>query len=457
MKKLSIITQVILINIFVMALFICIFISQNYSVVSKQLDTLEDEKINSIVKTLEPLVSINLALDLKDNYVSAIENIIKNNEEIVSIKLFDDKEQVIYKNDRLSKELLNTKEISIVLTDNLLKTSIGTMRVYYTFSNIYTELLADFKIFLFYMFILFIISLLILTILIKRNLNPLQILKNKIQKYSFEDKVIFNKMQGNNELVVINNSIKQMVERLEKEVDIRILYEKEIMQKNRLASQGEMLDNIAHQWRQPLMKINAILLNIDRMSELNSLEKSYLSEKISEASNTTYYMSQTIEVFREFVNPNKQKEEFEIIDVINQAINFMNSSLEEVKISFRYKKNPLVFGMKNELIQVFISLFTNSVDIFEQKNIKNSKIDIRIFEKNNNVVVILKDNAGGIKDELLGKIFDPYVTTKFKSGGTGMGLYICKLILANSFNGTINAKNSRDGAIFILQIKGENR
>lgn len=457
MKKLSIITQVILINIFVMALFICIFISQNYSVVSKQLVTLEDEKINSIVKTLEPLVSINLALGLKDNYISAIENVTKNYEEILYIELFDENEQVIYKNNKLSEEFLNTKNIDITLIDNLLKTSIGTMRVYYTFPNIYTELLNDFKIFLLYMFILFIISLLILTILIIKNLNPLQILKNKIQKYSFEDKVIFNEMQGNNELVVINNSIKQMVERLEKEVDTRILYEKEIMQKTRLASQGEMLDNIAHQWRQPLMKINGILLNIDRMSELNSLGKGYLSEKISEASNTTYYMSQTIEVFREFVNPNKQKEEFEIIDVINQAIRFMNSSIEEVKISFRYEKNPLVFGMKNELIQVFISLFTNSIDIFELRNIKNRKVDIRIFEKNNNVIIILKDNAGGIKNELLGKLFDPYVTTKFKSGGTGMGLYICKLILVNSFNGTIRAKNSKDGAMFTLQIKGENR
>ena len=440
-----------------MAVFISLFILQNYSVVSKQLDTLEDEKITSIANTLEPLVSINLALDLKDNYVNAIENSLNNNEEIVSIALFDNNKELIYKKNRLSKDLLNTKEIHLLLTDNLLQTPIGTMRVAYTFSNIYTQLLSDFKVFLFYMFVLFIISLLIVTILIKRNLNPLQVLKNKIQNYSFEEKILFDEMQGNNEFVVINNSVKQMLERLEKEVETRILYEKEIMQKNRLASQGEMLDNIAHQWRQPLMKINAILLNIDRMSELDSLKKDYLSQKITEASNTTYFMSQTIEVFREFVNPNKQKEEFELIDVINQAIHFMNSSLQEVKISFRYQKNPIVFGMKNELIQVFISLFTNSVDIFKQKNIQGGKIDIRIFQKNSSMIVALKDNAGGIKKELLEKIFDPYVTTKFKSGGTGMGLYICKLILANSFNATISAKNSKDGAMFILHLKGENR
>lgn len=456
MKRLSILIQVSLINILVMAIFMIVFISQNYLNVSKQLNILEDEKIDSIIKTLEPLISINLSLDLKENYISAIGNVLKNYQEITSIELLSEDNQIIYKNERENIESFNPKSISIKLNDSLLKTPIGTMIVNYTFSNIYIKILNDFKLFLFYMFILFIFSLIISTIFMKQNLNPLKILKEKMLRYSFNDKVIFEEIAGKNEIAIINNSAKQMIERVEKELETRILYEKEIMNKNRLASQGEMLDNIAHQWRQPLMKINAILLNIDRMSELNKLEKKYLAQKIMEASDTVFYMSETIEVFREFVNPNKSKEKFELTHAVHQAIKFLNTSVDDIKISFKYEKEYEIKGMKNELIQVLISLLTNTLEVFESRAIEKKEIKINIFKEEYSFVITIEDTAGGIKEDLIEKIFDPYVTTKYKSGGTGMGLYIAKIIMISSFKGDISVVNTNLGAKFIIVIpKGE--
>jgi signal transduction histidine kinase len=454
MNKLSIITKVIFINIIVMAFFLIIFIWQNYITVAKQLDKVGDEKISSIIRTLEPIVSINLSLGLKNNYINAIENIILNYKEIVTITLFDENEQVIYKNDRIIKNSLDTKQASIKLKDSLLQTPLGTLKIYYTFADISNKLLEDFKIFLFYMFLFFLLSLFISIVLIKKNLYPLEILKNKMLTYSFNDKVIFEKMSGQNEIVVINNSVKQMIERIEKEVDTRILYEKDIMQKNRLASMGEMIDNIAHQWRQPLMKINSILLNIDRMSELNKLEKTYLSHKIIEASETVYHMSETIDVFREFVNPNKVKEKFELNETFDQAIKFMNSSFNDITVIFKSDNKFYLNGIENELTQVILSLFTNSKEIFEIRKIKNKEIFINIFKDEDNIIITIEDNAGGIKDEFIKKIFDPYFTTKYSSGGTGMGLYICKLIVTNSFKGTIDAENIENGVMFKIIIKG---
>lgn len=454
MNKLSIISKVILLNIIIMTFFWTIFMWQNYLTVAKQLNQVGDEKISSIEKTLEPIVAINLSLGLTQNYESAIENIISNYNEIVSITLLDENEQVIYTNNRITKNTLKTNQISIKLKDSLLETSIGTMSVSYTFSDTYNKILKDFKAFLFYMFLFFLASLFILIALMKRSIYPLEVLKNKMLYYSFNNKTIFEKMNGQNEIVVINNSVKQMIERIEKEVDTRILYEKQIMQKIRLASMGEMIDNIAHQWRQPLMKINSILLNIDRMSELNKLEKTYLSEKIVEASNTVFHMSETIDVFREFVNPNKIKQKFELNEAINQSIKFMSSSLEDVEVSFKTKTKYYINGVENELVQVILSLFTNSIEIFEIRKISNKKINIDIFTENENTIITIKDNAGGIESDFLNKIFDPYFTTKYTSGGTGMGLYICKLILTNSFEGNIDVVQAKNGTIFKLSMKG---
>lgn len=439
-----------------MAIFMSIFITRNYFIVSNQLIVLEDEKISGIVKSLQPIVAINLSLGFEENYIENIGNTMNIHKEIVGIELLNNQKNIIYKNFKNTFNAKNTKVYKVHLEDALLKTSLGTMKVYYTFSSIYTHLLYDFLHFLFTMLLFFIFSLIISTLLIKQNLNSLQTLKEKMLNYKLNNNAEFKKMEYKNEVAIINNAAVEMLQHIEKEVVTRILYEKEIMQKNRLASMGEMLDNIAHQWRQPLMKMNGIFLNLDRMIELDKLDKEYLEHKITEASNTIYHMSQTIDAFRDFVNPNKEQQSFSIIETIANSLKFLQSSLENINITFEYDQQCNVYGMKNELLQVLISILTNSIEILEQKNIKNKEIIIHVITEDSSVVLSIEDNGGGLDETILESVFEPYFTTKYKSGGTGMGLYICKLIMTNSFKGTISAENTPHGAKFLLKLSTQN-
>ena len=456
MKNLSIVKQIAIINIIVMAIFMGIFATKNYTIVSNQLVTLEDEKIDAIVTTLSPIIAINLSLGLKSNYIESIENVMQAHKEIVGIALIDDKKNIIYKIFPKDINAKNTKLYEIGLKDEILTTSIGTMKVYYTFSTIYTKLLNNFFSFLSIMFVFFIFALIFSALLIKLNLKSLQRLKQNMLDYTLNDETVFKKIDALNEVAIINNTAVDMLHRIEKEVNARILYENQITQKNRLASMGEMLDNIAHQWRQPLMKINGILLNIDRAMELDKLDKEYLTEKLNEASNTTYFMSQTIETFRDFVNPNKEKKAFELVEIVQRSLQFFETSFLNVNIIFEHDRQYILHGIENELIQVLISIFSNSLEVFKQRNVQMPFIKINIVDEESIIFVYIEDNGGGIDENILEQIFDPYFTTKYKSGGSGMGLYICRMIITNSFNGNISATNSYIGAKFILTInKGD--
>lgn len=454
MKNLSIFTQIVIINTIVMAFFIGIFIYKNYTTVSNQLVLLEDEKINSIAKSLTPIISINMSLGLEDNLKDIIKNGMQIHKEIQGVEIINDNNQTIFENFNNEKIDSTIKVYNIELIDSILKTPIGKMRVYYAFSDISIKLLKEFSLFLFWMFLFFLFSILISTLLIRYNLKSLQHLKEKMLSYSLNKKTVFQEESSKNEIAVINNSAIKMIKKIEEEVLKRILYEKEIMQKNRLASMGEMIDNIAHQWRQPLMKINAILLNTDRAIELKKYDEAYLQTKLDEISNTVYFMSNTIDTFREFLNPNKTKQHFEIKESIVKSIEFLENSLNNIEVNLKGKEY-LISASQSEFMQVMISILSNAIDVFETKEIENQKIDISVYEDDLNICIEILDNAGGIEDENLYKIFDPYFTTKHKEGGTGMGLYIAKMIMMSSFKGDISVKNEAKGARFTLKILKE--
>jgi signal transduction histidine kinase len=449
MKNLSIFTQIIIINTIVMAFFIGIFIFRNYTIVSNQLVLLEDEKINSIAKTLTPIISINISLGLEDNLKDIIKDGMQIHSEIVGVEILDNNKKIIFTNLNNEKMDSNIKIYNIELKDTIFKTSIGKMKVYYTFSNIYEKLLNQFSTFLFWMLFFFLISVLVSTLLIRNNLKSLKSLKNKMFDYSLNKNIVFEEVNSKNEIAVINNSAAKMIKKIEEEVEKRILFEKEIMQKNRLASMGEMLDNIAHQWRQPLMKINGILLNTDRAIELKKYDENYLQNQLNEISNTVFFMSNTIDTFREFLNPNRAKNRFEILNSIKKAIKLLDTSLSDVEISFNALEHEIE-AFESEFIQVIIAILSNTIDIFEEREIEKKVLNINIYEKEFNVYIEIEDNAKGIDKDIIEQIFDPYFTTKYKLGGTGMGLYIAKTIMINSFNGDISVINTNIGAKFII-------
>ena len=260
-----------------------------------------------------------------------------------------------------------------------------------------------------------------------------------MKNYSLEKNSTLKEDEFKNEISVINNSAVKMVKKIEEELEKRILYEKEIMQKNRLASMGEMIDNIAHQWRQPLMKINAIVLNTDRSIELKKYDEKYLQNRLDDISQAVYHMSNTIDTFREFLNPHKAKESFEISNSIKKSLKVLNTLLVDIEVNIN-QKEIYINAYESEFMQVIISILSNSIDIFKARDIEKKYINIDIYEDDIHYFISIKDSAGGIKEDIIDKIFEPYFTTKHKSGGTGMGLYISKLIIQSSFKGDIKVK-----------------
>ena len=225
-----------------------------------------------------------------------------------------------------------------------------------------------------------------------------------------------------------------------------------LIQKSKMAAMGEMIGNIAHQWRQPLSQVSGLFFDIESAYDYKELDKKYLSKRVDEANDLLEYMSKTIDDFRNFFNPNSKKEEFLISDSVSIALRIVRSTLDFHKIDLQIDINSdeKIYGYKNEYSQVIVNIISNAKDILIDRNIKEPKIKIYL-ENGDKPVLCIEDNARGIEKEIIDKIFDPYFTTKYDYG-TGIGLYMTKLIIEEKMNGLITAKNSKEGAIFTIEV-----
>jgi len=224
-----------------------------------------------------------------------------------------------------------------------------------------------------------------------------------------------------------------------------------LIQQNRLASMGEMISTIAHQWRQPLSQINGRVLGLDIDYKKKRLTDEVMEEHLSDIEQITVNMSGIINDFMNFFNTTKEVETFEIKDIIFEAIRIVeSSSFEKVKIVYNLEDITLQ-GHKSELIQAILIVINNAIDAYSGTEV--AKIIIGVKEQEDNVVILtFKDNGDGVSDEVLRHMFEPYYTTKHKSQGTGLGLYILKMIIENGMGGKAYIKNDVEGATFTLEI-----
>jgi signal transduction histidine kinase len=230
--------------------------------------------------------------------------------------------------------------------------------------------------------------------------------------------------------VAISYKIKEIRDEKEEQKEM-------LVQQSRLASMGEMLGNIAHQWRQPLTRLGFILINIEDKDKQKHHEK-----KLEEASTQLEFMSQTIDDFRSFYEPNKKKELFSLADETQKVIEFI--SFENIEIELKVVEDARILNYKNEYKQVLLNLLTNAKDVLIEGEIILPKIIIEI----NATEVKVSDNAGGISIENIEKIFEPYFTTKEK--GMGIGLYMSKMIVERNMGGKLEVCNDKEGAVFTL-------
>ena len=248
----------------------------------------------------------------------------------------------------------------------------------------------------------------------------------------------------------------ELEEEVEKQLEKRLEKEYLLMQHSKLATMGEMIGHIAHQWRQPLAQLGGIFMNLDSAYAHEDLTPEYLEKRIERGNELIKYMSQTIDDFRHFFEPNRTKKKFDVAEYIQNAINIIEATLTYHKIELEVKtpkEKLLIEGYPSEFSQVILNLLDNAKDVLVERNIATPKITIESKVLNDEVSVEISDNAGGIDEAIIENIFDIYFSTKREKGGSGLGLYMSKLIIERKGMGQISVKNGQEGAIFTISLK----
>ncbi|MBY0539887.1 MAG: PAS domain-containing sensor histidine kinase [Campylobacterales bacterium] len=242
----------------------------------------------------------------------------------------------------------------------------------------------------------------------------------------------------------------------------KLIKEKLLYQQSKMAAMGEMIGNIAHQWRQPLGVISMSASGIKLWQEDGLYSQEEVKTFVKSILSSAQYLSDTIDDFRNFYQEDLEKSDFEVKKAIDKTINLLKTELikEEIKVVYLRETELFLNGIENQFLQVTMNILNNAKDVLLEKNIQNKYIFIEIYKEEENICIEIQDNAGGVNDQIIEHIFEPYFTTKHKSLGTGIGLYMSEEIVTKQLNGelivcnkVINYQNSKYfGACFKIKI-----
>jgi len=446
---------------------------------------------NQYQKTVQLSHTIGLVLGqniaklilLDDISVAAdITSQLKSFPNLYSMVLYNKKEKVIYryskdgksfKIDPLPKHIDTTTKINngflnIYIKAKYQDTFLGYIKFHIKIEKIWCVVEENLLTMLSIWLIMFIISYLLAFYYAKEFTQPiLKLVKflENVDTINIINKKI--KITQNNEYGLLYDEINTMLKRIKKshkeletyKNNLEDIIEKKIEEntkqlnilqhQSKLAQMGEMIGSIAHQWRQPLneLSINIQKLKYDFLD--NKLDKNFIENFVLENKQIINFMSKTIDDFRNFFMIDKLKEHFSIKQIIDNSLSIQKAQLSNHNIQVNLKGDDFtIYGYKNELQQVILNLMVNAKDILIEKNIQKPQIEI-IF-KNNTITV--KDNGGGIPNNIVDRIFEPYYTTKEQGKGTGMGLYISKMIIEDNLKGKLTVINGLYGAHFIIDL-----
>jgi PAS domain S-box-containing protein len=240
-----------------------------------------------------------------------------------------------------------------------------------------------------------------------------------------------------------------------KEVQLQLqLQEKQemLLWQSRFASLGQMMANIAHQWRQPLTELNLLLYTLKKAALSGDNEE--VETIHADTQRVIHSMSQTIDDFQNFFKPGKEKEPFDPRNSIDNALALLKKALrkEAINLTLTTDKGITLLGIQNELTQVLVNLIQNAKDALVAQEIDDPHITIMLSQKDTHAIITVEDNAGGVPEALKGKIFEPYFTTKHARQGTGLGLFMSKLIVEKSLDGSLSVHDTDQGASFRIAI-----
>ena len=246
------------------------------------------------------------------------------------------------------------------------------------------------------------------------------------------------------------NFYEELDRRVNEEIEKRREKEQLLIAQSKLATLGEMLGNIAHQWRHPLTRLSLLIQNFSFAIEKNRLTPEFVEKFKEQATAQINYMSETIDDFINFFKRDNEKKEFSLKEIIDSALKLIEGRIKSnnIKVDVKVLSDERILGYKSEFSQVVLNILNNAIDVIKERDIKNGKITVIIDGK----TLKIKDNGGGIPEGIKDKIFEPYFTTKFQSQGTGIGLYMSKVIITQHFNGKLYAYNDEEGAVFVVEL-----
>ena len=292
--------------------------------------------------------------------------------------------------------------------------------------------------------------------------HDLEFIKAIINSFSTKLENAINACKYHFDLLTINQNLAL---RIEEEVEKNRQKDKHIMQQSRMAQMGEMISMIAHQWRQPLGSISAVVAGMKLKILLNKFDltsedgreasKQFTQQSLHKIEEYVRFLTNTIDDFRNFFKPDKHKESTSSLKLVQRTLEIIGKALEingiTVHVDAHTSKEIMVYA--NEVTQVILNILKNAEDVIKERETKHAQITITIDKDNNWQTISIEDNAGGIPKSVLPHIFEPYFSTKSDKNGTGLGLYMSRTIIEEHCGGKLEAQNTANGALFIIKLK----
>lgn len=301
-----------------------------------------------------------------------------------------------------------------------------------------------------------ILTLIVLIIGIKHflidKINYIKEETSNINLENLKDKIVVDTKDEFNDLA---ENINIMTEKLASEIEENTQKDIILAEQGKMAAMGEMMGNIAHQWRQPLSAISSNASSIKLFSQMGMVQKDDLEKTCDDITQKAQYLSDTIEIFRNFLKDTKEYKLVNLQQSFETVFAIVGSSLKNNDIELVKNipnQNIELMLTTGEIEQVLINILNNAKDAIKENEIENGKILFDVIIYLDKIVISIEDNAGGIPNEVMPKIFIPYFTTKHESVGTGLGLHMSYKIVTESLQGTIYAKNTNDGAKFFIEL-----
>lgn len=448
---------------------IFIFIQIN---VSSVLNESEKAKIELVTQTLKPIISTYLTFDQQEMLSDTLRTFFQN-PNILYVSLIDANNTVLFKQRYPHSKIQETITFSTPVIDSITHQTQATLVISY--SNNFVHDLQT-KLFM-QLILLSLFALLIFSITyfyFQKQFFVLRLLSNWMGNYSIDkDTEPFKSNNTNTEITTITHSANKMLEtidnyrcqmeqinnelehRVENEITKRREKEQLLVHQSRLAAMGEMIESIAHQWRQPLNIIGLAIADINMKRVLGLLKDDEIEKNSALINNNLAFMSNTIDDFRNFFNMDKECLYFDPVQPINEIFALLSEQLRYANITYLVHQNcdKEIFGVVNEFKQVILNIVNNAQDAIKSKQkLTGGKIEVTLHCDEYHLYIDISDTGGGVPSKIVERIFEPYFTTKLHNKGTGIGLYMSKVIIEQHFEGSLTVSNTEVGARFILAM-----